>query len=132
MATLKKSMFQSLTHFSDMNNHLGSIAKIILNRFRCDSISSTYPCPLVGWSLPNFHFFGISGSSRSICRPWAIKHFLKGPIAIVSSELCELISREENIGGGGRLEDTDSEEDILDYLEEEAEDDSDEDICDAY
>ena len=38
-------------------------------------------------------------------------------------------SREENTCGG-RLEDTDSEEDILDYLEEEAEEvtDSDEDI----
>ena len=44
-------------------------------------------------------------------------------------------SREENVcGGGSRLEDTDSEEDILDYLEEEAEDvtDSDEDIRDGY
>ena len=42
-------------------------------------------------------------------------------------------SREENTCGG-RLEDTDSEEDILDYLEEEAEEvtDSDEDILDEY
>ena len=44
------------------------------------------------------------------------------------------ISREENVCGGNRLEDTDSEVDILDYLEEEAEHvtDSDEDLRDGF
>ena len=44
------------------------------------SISSTYTCLSVGWSitLSDFNSVGVYGPSRSALGPWDVKYFLKG------------------------------------------------------